>query len=121
MLTVATRLGYSDVHGFGLFAESPINKGDLIWEYSEGFDLYVSLNDFEKMQPNMREFFARYGSLSIDQYYLMCLDNARFMNHSDDACIATVRDKCYAKRFIQIAEELTCDYREFDVRQQEWL
>ena len=41
----------------------------------------------------------------------MCVDNARFINHSDTPNTKNVGDDCAVTRDIQEGEELTCDYR----------
>ncbi len=52
--------------------------------------------------------------------FVYCLDNARFMNHSDDPTTAGVHSEGsieghdVAVRDIAEGEELTCDYRLFD-------
>ena len=52
--------------------------------------------------------------------YIFCLDNARFMNHSEKPNTESVFPASdhfghdVASRDIAAGEELTCDYREFD-------
>lgn len=52
--------------------------------------------------------------------YILCADNARFFNHSDNPNTHVVEDPedeetaDVASKDIQIGEELTVDYREFD-------
>ena len=93
MLLVKTRLGVSEIHGMGLFAEEFIPCGTL-HHYS-----YLD---------------AASGK------YVFCLDNARFMNHSDAPTTVPLPGDTdpfgvdVAARDIQPGEELTCDYGEFD-------
>jgi hypothetical protein len=52
--------------------------------------------------------------------YVLCADNARFMNHANDPNTAGVHEPGaidgydIATRKIAAGEELTCDYRTFD-------
>jgi hypothetical protein len=51
----------------------------------------------------------------VDGTYVLCSDNAKFMNHSDEPNVdsgGVTED--VALRDIQPGEELTCDYRLFD-------
>jgi hypothetical protein len=54
--------------------------------------------------------------------FVLCGDNAKWMNHSDEANTAAVfegknprvYDRDVAVRDIRVGEEITCDYRAFD-------
>jgi hypothetical protein len=48
--------------------------------------------------------------------WVLCSDDARYMNHSDQPNLAIQGEDMHALRDIAAGEELTCDYREFDLQ-----
>ncbi|MBS0250397.1 MAG: SET domain-containing protein [Proteobacteria bacterium] len=121
MLMVKTRLGPSDIAGIGLFAAEDIPKGTVTWRFMERFDRLLTEDEMESL-PEV----ARCGLL--DHVYLheasgmfvLCADNARFMNHADHPNTEGVHEPGsiegydIASRDIRAGEEITCDYRTFD-------
>jgi len=121
------RFGRSKIHAWGIFAEEPISKGDMIIEYrGEVIGIAVS---------NMREIAYERSKAGCD--YMFRIDSftvcdatkqgnmARFINAScDPNCYTkiinvmdTKRIVIYAKRNIMVGEELCYDYKfqhEFD-------
>jgi uncharacterized protein len=120
MLHVKTRLGTSPIHGTGLFADEFIPKGTVVWSYLEGFDARLPASIMEQLTEAARQQLLRYSAYDSEtDRYELCADDARFFNHSDDPNTASVptpegRYVDIALRDIQVAEELTCDYRAFD-------
>lgn len=114
MLTVPTRIGQSPIHGWGVFAEVDVPKGALLWELTPHLDLNISPEQFDAMPPLAQKFILHYGNRLAD-HYLLCGDNARFMNHSRTPNLSAHGDSGYALRGIVAGEEITCDYGEFDV------
>jgi uncharacterized protein len=121
MLMVKTKLALSEIAGIGLFAAEDIVKGTVTWRLMPRFDLVISDADLnalpEPARSNMREhvyFHARSG------LWVLCADNARFMNHANEPNTAgvhpdgSVEGYDIATRDIRAGEELTCDYRTFD-------
>lgn len=116
MLLVKTRIGPSPIHGFGLFAEESIPKGKLIWKYHPKFDLAFKREDLNFLSDEVAERIINYTYRSGDTYVL-CFDNARFFNHSDDPNTIDepgVSTGVIAARDINIGDEITSDYRVFD-------
>lgn len=117
MLYVKTKLKTSLIPdaGMGLFADQFIPKDTLIWKFDDGYDIRV-LNLPDNIV--MRDFIKTYGYLQDDGIpgYVICMDNARFINHSDDT-LSNIRvlpdGTCYAKKNININDEITCDYNVF--------
>jgi hypothetical protein len=111
MLRVKTYLDKSKTPGagIGLFAAEDIPEGATIWRLDESFDLVIDQADWPPEVPN--DFLRFYGySPSGAGPYVVCLDNARFMNHS--RMPNGIGDKeTVAARDISAGEELTEDYR----------
>jgi SET domain-containing protein len=117
MLCVKTRLGQSKIEGVGLFAAEPIPKGTVVWRYDPRFDLSLDMRDIPADDTIAREWLMRYGyQQTEDPVYIVCGDNARFMNHSDEPNCDDVNDETIALRDIAEGEEITCDYARFDKR-----
>ena len=120
MLLVRTRVGPSPIHGLGLFADQAIPAGTEIWRFAPGLDVDVAPGVVERLPDHVRAFFARYGY--VDRRlarYVLCFDDARFMNHSDRPNVAPDygRDPHgvdVALADIAPGDELTVDYRTFE-------
>ena len=117
MLRVRTYLAPSAIEGIGLFAEEPIPRGTLIWKHDERFDLSYDLREIDEEDELLREMLRCYGYQPADApVFVLCGDNARFMNHSDTPNCDDVDDLTIAVVDIAEGEEITCDYARFDKR-----
>lgn len=120
MLLIKTKIGFSKVHGIGLFANQFVSKGKAVWKFTPGFDIKLSKQNLEKLPKPAREQILNYTYL--DQKtgeYILCSDDARFFNHSitPNTTHFYERDKygqTVAVKNIKRDEEITCDYRTFD-------
>jgi SET domain-containing protein len=112
MMVVAHYIAQSEIDGFGVFAKEPIKSGELTWQYLAGFDFELAADDFP---PQAREYVEHYGNMVRPGVYLLCGDNARFMNHSDKPNVSAGGEENHALRDIAAGEEITCDYSEFDI------
>ncbi|EGD81897.1 hypothetical protein PTSG_11893 [Salpingoeca rosetta] len=115
------RFARSMIHEWGLFAQEPIDKDELVIEYVGEIVRQTVAEDRER----------RYARIGIGSSYLFRIDEdyvidatrmgsiARFINHSCDAnCYAQVvsvdgkkRIGIYSKRPIAANEEITYDYK----------
>lgn len=120
MFRVPTYLKRSSIHGVGVFTPEPIGAGTVVWDFDPEVDWRMApevLDRFpEPYQARLRTWCYREEESGL---YVLCGDNARFMNHSptpncDDSGARTV-----AIRDIAAGEELTCDYRSFDADSRE--
>lgn len=120
MLIKRTKLGPSTIHGIGLFAAEPIAKDEIVWKFQPGFDMELTPEQKESLPPLAQEWFKTYGYLDFHlERYMCCVDDARFMNHSDTANVhADYETEKYgigrALRNIEAGEELTIDYRQIE-------
>lgn len=115
MFKVATYLAPSPIHGTGVFTAVPIPAGAVIWGYDHPVDWEIRPEEMLSIPEPFQSRFRHFSYLDERGVYVLCGDNARFMNHSltpncDDSGVATV-----AARDIAVGEELTCDYRSFDL------
>lgn len=121
MLMVKTRLAPSPIAGIGLFADEDIAKGAVTWRFLAGYDRLLTAREMAAVLEPARSNLLDHVYLdAASGLYVLCLDNARFMNHADDPNTAGVHEvgkiEGYdiATRNIVRGEELTCDYRVFD-------
>jgi SET domain-containing protein len=124
MLLVRTRLGASPIQGLGLFADEFIPKGTIVWEFVPGFDLAVAPEDLARLSMPALSQFRKYSYLDRNLgKYVLCFDDARFMNHAEQPNLDDVSafqngmGVTIAARDIFPGDELTCDYSTFDA---EW-
>lgn len=120
MLLVNASAGPSPIQGTGLIAREPIPGGALIWQLQPGFDLEMSKEFIDGLSSWTQEQIRRFVYIDVATgTYILCSDDAKFMNHSDTPNTRTVGPKTFATRDIPAGEELTCDYSEFDAATRE--
>ncbi len=118
MLIVETYLAESERKGVGLFAKKFIPKGDAWWIRNEAFDKITEQTIMKTYSDLAKTFIKNYGFLEPTGRWYLCIDNARFSNHSDKPNSKNIlNDKgeiisCIALRDILEGEEILCDYRE---------
>jgi uncharacterized protein len=122
MLLVKTTLRPSPIHGIGLFADQFIPQGTRIWEFTPGVDVKLSAAFVANAPEPLKSWLATHIYLSRTSHtYILCSDDARFFNHADHPNTASrevVGEEevvTMATRDIQPGEELTDDYRTFEV------
>jgi SET domain-containing protein len=116
MLRVPTYVAQSPIAGVGLFSASDLPAQHVIWEYSDGVDWRIAPSELmlfpEPFQSRLRHYLYQEDS----GLYVLCGDNAKYMNHSDEPnCDDTGGEYTVTRRAIRAGEELTCDYRLFDL------
>ena len=116
MFRVPTYLSRSPIHGVGVSTPVFIPKGTVIWSFDPEVDWTLSSADIYHFPEAYQDKIRSYCYLDEDGSYILCGDNARFMNHSEDPnCDDWTSRSTIAHRDIEPHEELTCDYRAFDV------
>lgn len=120
MFLIPTYVAESRHHGVGVFTPQPLARDTVIWEFREGVDLRLSPEVLESVPEPLQARLRRYCYLEEDGQYVLCGDNAKFMNHSFESnCIDPEGGHTITARDIRAHEELTCDYRLFDVESAE--
>ena len=115
MFRVPTYLAWSSIHGVGVFTPAEIPAGTLIWEFTPGVDWRFTAQELASFPQPYQAKLRTWCYLEEPGYYVLCGDNARFMNHSFEPNCDDSGDRTVALRRIAPAEELTCDYRSFDL------
>jgi SET domain-containing protein len=115
MLLVHASAGRSRIHGKGLIARELIPAGTLVWVLRPGFDVEMTKEQFDDLAPHAREQIARYIYTDVvTGNYILCSDDARYMNHSDTPNTRTEGHQTAAISQIEPGQEITCNYYEFD-------
>lgn len=116
MILVPVYVDKSAIHGLGVFAAEPIPRGTQVWRFTPGFDLELDPAEVERQPKRFREKLLHYGYVDprLDRY-ILCCDDARFLNHSDwpnlEPDFTLDRHGVdIAVRDIRAGEELTTDY-----------
>lgn len=118
MLCVKTSVKPSGIHGFGVFAEENIKKGDLVWKFHRLIDSVIDDNDLKTFSDDYQKYIKHY-SYKTDGKYVFCGDNGKYVNHSDSPNIGGLESEDgfgvnVASKDIKIGEEITCDYTQTD-------
>lgn len=124
MMLIKSKLGNSSIHGIGLFACEFVPKGTLVWKFDSNFDVVLTQEYMSTLPEAALEQFKNYAYKSLTTgNYILCSDDARFINHdlnSNTVCsVPPDLDEqealvCHAVRDIQVGEEITNNYLEFD-------
>jgi len=116
MLLVPTYVAASATHGFGLHAGRAIPAGTRIWEFTPGVDLRFPPETLDPVPEILGVKLRMYCYQEPDGTLVLCGDNARFMNHSfEPNCDDVDGPYTVTRRDIAADEELTYEYRLFDL------
>lgn len=126
MLLVKTIVKPSAIEGMGLFADEDVQQGKVIWQYTPDTCALFTQKQLETLMESVQH-------EQIIQYYLtygwfinhlggltVCLDNARFFNHSTEPNSGQMKKSdeawqySHALRDIKKGEELTENYKTYD-------
>ena len=98
-------------------------EGHTGWKFSPGFDLELPLDFPASLAASARRRFLKYSYISpVTGHYILCSDDARFFNHSDDPNVISTpvageqEGMDIAARDVNAGEELLYDYRVFGER-----
>lgn len=115
MLKVKTKIGPSNTHGTGLFADQFIPKGTTTWEWDPTMDISLDVDFVESLPSIQKEYLLYYMYLDQEiNKLILCSDNQRYINHSKNINIDSTPRRDVANRDIQPGEEFLCDYNLFD-------
>jgi uncharacterized protein len=111
---VHARVGVSKIHGLGIIAREFIPKGTVTWKLIPGFDVILSEEEVQNLSPSVQEQVRHYAFFHPQlKMHVLCSDDARFTNHSDEANENFCGDYSVAVRDIPMGEELTENYKEY--------
>jgi uncharacterized protein len=107
----------NDKIGHGVVATKFIPKGTITWALDK-LDRTFSKDQVHQMDQLYQDILDKYTYRNPEGKYVLCWDNARFVNHSANSnCITTAYDFEIAIRDIQPGEELTDDYGYLNVEE----
>lgn len=115
-MQVPVRVDRSALHGLGVFTLEPIARGTIVWRFTPGFDLDLDPQRIESQPELCRRVLLHYGYVDPRLgRFVLCCDDARFLNHSDTPNLVSLPDAephgiDVATRDIDAGEELTLDY-----------
>ncbi|MEZ4423415.1 MAG: SET domain-containing protein-lysine N-methyltransferase [Gemmatimonadota bacterium] len=116
MFLIPTVLRRSPIHGTGVFAAADVPAGTRVWEFTSGIDWEMTADQLEAFPEPFRGWLSDLVYQTDDGMYVLCGDAGRYMNHSFEPNCDDREDGTWANRDITAGEELTCDYRSFDLR-----
>lgn len=124
MYKVLVEVKTSDIDGKGVFALEDILKGKVVWRFTQDHDKKLQPEQFNALSDKDQEKLRRTAYLSEQTglwVYPPENDPACFTNHSKYSNLQAVFDPSIseevvfvAKRHIEVGEELTNNYEEFD-------
>lgn len=119
MLLVKTYIATSTIPnaGMGCFANEIILKGTKIWELNPILDRVYTEHNI-RMMTDLEAEFVRIYSYKHNGLYFLCVDNARFFNHSEtnfNTIDPSDEYATYAARNINIGEEIISNYLSFGI------
>jgi uncharacterized protein len=115
MFTIPTYVKESRIHGLGVYTPHPIQSGTLIWKFDPAGDWKMTPEELSRFPEPFQSRLRQYLYLDPDGCYVLCGDSAKYMNHSDNPNCDDTGQVTIARRDIEAGEELTCDYRDFDM------
>ena len=115
MMLVDTELKPSPIHGIGVFLKEPVRAGQLVWRYDSRVDRVYTDDEIATLPAHMQRFLRTYSTFHEPTgLWVLCGDNGRHFNHSDDP--STISEGISfgvdrAARDLAPGEELTSDYK----------
>ena len=124
MYIVKIKAAKSEISGKGVFALEKIKKGQTVWLYDPERDLTFTQEQFEEFDDRAKEWFYHSAYLSPWTGLWICPplgDASNYTNHSAENNTTVYYDErvssepyFVANRDIEVGEEITNDYYEFD-------
>lgn len=115
MLNVKTYIDKSSIAGLGCFAKEFIPKDTIIWTLRNNFDVVLSDEEFDKLPKLNKEWVIYYSYYNKEEGgYILCMDEAKYFNHSVECNTTDVYQYTIANRDILVGEEIVSNYFTFD-------
>lgn len=101
-MRIKSKVAPSDIHGVGCFAEEPIQKGGLVWEFDHGIDRELSHEEFSQFPEVTKGFIQSHAWASPHKTILISFDHGGHFNHADNSNTTMSESglKCFATRDI---------------------
>ena len=114
MFLIDTYLDKSKIQGVGVFSKENIKKGQLIKEVRPDFEIEFNKDNLPKMPLALAKLIDThaYERELGSKILVMGIDNEKYLNHSNNP---SVNDNGIALKNIKIGDEITVDYKNFDV------
>ena len=84
MFLIPTYLAPSSIHGVGVFTPFPLSAGSRLWQFDLAVDWRITPEEMERFPEPYRAQFLAFSYVDEQGQYVLCGDNARYMNHSDE-------------------------------------
>ena len=113
-MLIDTYLDKSKIHGVGVFSKEIIKKGEKIKEERPEFEMEFDKNKLPSMPLALAKLIDTHAhERKLGSGILVLgLDNEKYLNHSEEP---SVDDDGIALKDIEIGDEITIDYKDFDV------
>jgi uncharacterized protein len=120
MLLIDTYLDKSKINGVGVFAKENVKKGEKIKEVRPEFEIEFDKENLPRMPLALARMVDNYAyeREKGSKIVVLGIDNEKYLNHSDDP---SVNDDGIALKDINIGDEITINYRDFDDSIDKWL
>ena len=120
MFLIDTYLDKSKINGVGVFAKENVKKGEKIKEVRPEFEIEFDKENLPRMPLALTRFIDNYAyeREKGSNIVVLGIDNEKYLNHSDDP---SVNDDGIALKDINIGDEITINYRDFDDSIDKWL
>lgn len=116
MIHIKYKLGVSDTHGVGLFADQDIEPDDLIYTPNPLLDLNLTQDEFEQLTPGEQREVQYYGYFHEPSgRWHVAFEAIRFLNHAPAGHANVTQNRemvMKAVRRVLKGEELFQDYSE---------
>ena len=119
MFLIDTYLDKSKIEGIGVFAKENVKKGEKIKEVRPEFEIEFDKENLPRMPLALARMVDNYAyeREKGSKIVVLGIDNEKYLNHSDDP---SVNDDGIALKDINIGDEITIDYRDFDDSINKW-
>ena len=119
MFLIDTYLDKSKIEGIGVFAKENVKKGEKIKEVRPEFEIEFDKENLPRMPLALARMVDNYAyeREKGSKIVVLGIDNEKYLNHSDDP---SVNDDGIALKDINIGDEITIDYKDFDDSIDKW-
>ena len=120
MLLIDTYLDKSKINGVGVFAKENVKKGEKIKEVRPEFEIEFDKENLPRMPLALARMVDNYAyeREKGSKIVVLGIDHEKYINHSDEP---SVNDDGIALKDINIGDEITINYRDFDDSIDKWL